>query len=112
MSELQHKRDLLSSIKAVIQAAKGKAFRNSNAILLQMYWEIGRLIVEDDQQGQEKGAYGKAVLKNSSLQLTLEFGKGFDERNLNNIRAFYLAFQIWNAVRTELNWTHYRILAG
>ncbi len=111
MSELQHNRDLLSSIKAVIQTAKEKAFRNSNAILLQMYWEIGRLIIEDEQQGQAKAAYGKAVLKNLSLQLTLEFGKGFDERNLNNIRAFYLAFQIWNAVRTELSWTHYRILS-
>ena len=76
-----------------------------------MYWEIGRLIVEDEQQRKSKAAYGKAVLKNLGHQLTLEFGKGFDERNLNNIRAFYLSFPIWNAVRTELSWTHYRILS-
>lgn len=62
-------------------------------------------------KGREKGGYGKAVLKNLARQLTLEFGKGFDERNLNNIRAFYLASPIWNALRTELSWTHYRIIS-
>jgi predicted nuclease of restriction endonuclease-like (RecB) superfamily len=111
MSELEHNPALLSSIKEVIQKAKEKAFRKSNSILLQMYWEIGRLIVEDEQKGQSKAEYGKAILKKLSRQLTLEFGKGFDERNLNNIRAFYLSFPIWNAVRTELSWTHYRILS-
>ena len=50
-------------------------------------------------------------MKHLSQALTLEFGKGFDERNLNNMRAFYRAFPIWNAVRTELSWTHYRIIS-
>lgn len=54
---------------------------------------------------------GKATLKNLAQQLTLEFGRGFDERNLNNMRAFYQAFPIWNALRTELSWTHYRLLS-
>jgi predicted nuclease of restriction endonuclease-like (RecB) superfamily len=111
MSALKHTPALLTSIKEVIQQAKEKAFRNSNAILLRMYWEIGRLIVEDEQQGQTKAAYGKAVLKNLSQELTLEFGKGFDESNLRNIRQFYLAFPIRDAVRHELSWTHYRILS-
>src|ERR1035438_10728292 len=61
--------------------------------------------------GKSKAEYGKFVLKKLSQLLTLEFGKGFDERNLNNIRAFFLAFPIWNAVRTELSWTHYRIIS-
>lgn len=111
MTEIRYSSTLLNSIKEIIQSAKEKAFRNSNSILLQMYWEIGRLIVEDEQQGKSKAVYGKAILKNLSHQLTIDFGKGFDERNLNNIRAFYLAFPIWNAVRTELSWTHYRILS-
>lgn len=102
---------LLSSIKDIITKAKLTAYRNTNSILLKAYWEIGRLIVEDEQQGKAKAAYGKGVLKNLSKQLTLEFGRGYDERNLNNIRAFYLSFPIWNAVRTELSWTHYRILS-
>jgi predicted nuclease of restriction endonuclease-like (RecB) superfamily len=102
---------LLSSIKDIITKAKLTAYRNTNSILLKAYWEIGRLIVEEEQQGKAKAAYGKGILKNLSKQLTLEFGRGYDERNLNNIRAFYLSFQIWNAVRTELSWTHYRILS-
>ena len=59
----------------------------------------------------DRADYGKSVLKNLANQLTLEFGKGFDERNLNNMRAFYKAFPIWNALRTELSWTHYRLLS-
>lgn len=102
---------LITHIKEIVRKAREQAFRQSNTVLLQMYWEIGRLIVEDEQQGMTKATYGKAVLKNLSQQLTLEFGKGFDERNLNNIRAFYLSFPIWNAVRTELSWTHYRLIS-
>ncbi len=102
---------LFKTIRDIVASAREQAFRQSNSILLQMYWDIGRLIVEDEQQGKSKAQYGKAVLKNLSDKLTLEFGKGFDERNLNNMRAFYLSFPIWYAVRTELSWTHYRILS-
>ena len=102
---------LFASVKEIIVSARQQAYRNSNSILLHMYWQIGQLIIEEKQGGKEKAAYGKAVLKNLSRQLTEEFGKGFDERNLNNIRAFYSAFPIWNAVRTELSWTHYRIIS-
>ena len=103
--------NLVTSIKEVVIKAKEVAYKSNNTILLNMYWEIGHLIVEDEQGGSAKADYGKAVLKTLGRQLTLEFGKGFDERNLNNMRAFYLSFPIWNAVRTELSWTHYRILS-
>jgi predicted nuclease of restriction endonuclease-like (RecB) superfamily len=83
----------------------------ANSALLETYWQIGKIIVEDEQQGKAKATYGKATLKKLANQLTLEFGKGFDERNLNNMRAFYQAFPIWNALRTELSWTHYRLLS-
>lgn len=102
---------LFDSIKEIVIQARQNIYRSSNSILLKMYWEIGKLIVENEQEGKAKAEYGKAVLKNLAQQLTTEFGKGFDERNLNNIRAFYLAFPIWNAVRTELSWTHYRIIS-
>ncbi|HEY4150126.1 MAG TPA: DUF1016 N-terminal domain-containing protein, partial [Chitinophagaceae bacterium] len=111
MNQPQKAGTLLSSIKEIILKAKQAAYKSNNSILLNTYWEIGRLIVEDEQRGAAKAAYGKAVLKTLSSQLTLEFGKGYDERNLNNIRAFYLSFPIWNALRTELSWTHYRILS-
>ncbi len=102
---------LYSQIRPLVLQARQQAYRQSNAILLQMYWQIGRLIVEDEQAGKSRATYGKATLKNLAKQLTLEFGAGFEERNLNNIRAFYQAFPIWNAVRTELSWTHYRLIS-
>jgi len=110
MRQLDKQDHLFSTIVKVILEAKQLAYRSNNSILLNMYWQIGKLIVEDEQEGKKKAEYGKAVLKNLSFQLSREFGKGYDERNLNNMRAFYFAFPIWNAVRTELSWTHYRIL--
>jgi DUF1016 N-terminal domain len=103
--------NLLHSIKEIIQQSRQRTYRMVNAVLLETYWQIGKLIVEDEQQGNEKAVYGKRTLKNLANQLTLEFGKGFDERNLNNMRAFYKNFPIWNALRTELSWTHYRLLS-
>ncbi|WPO89342.1 YhcG family protein [Chryseobacterium sp. HR92] len=103
--------DLYSSIAKIIADAKDQVYRNSNTILLKMYWEIGQLIIKDEQNGELRAKYGKSVLKNLANHLSLEFGKGFDERNLNNMRAFFVAFPIWNAVRTELSWTHYRIIS-
>jgi len=103
--------DLYSSIAKIIVDSKDQVYRNSNTILLKMYWEIGQLIIEDEQNGELRAKYGKSVLKNLANHLSVEFGKGFNERNLNNMRAFFIAFPIWNAVRTELSWTHYRIIS-
>nr|WP_257737082.1 DUF1016 N-terminal domain-containing protein [Chryseobacterium glaciei] len=91
--------------------SKNNVFKTTNTILLKMYWEIGRIIIEDEQNGEQRADYGKSILKNLANQLSLEFGKGFNERNLNNMRAFFNSFPIWNAVRTELSWTHYRIIS-
>ena len=102
---------LFSAIKNIVVQAKKVAYRSNNTILLNMYWEIGKLIVQDEQGGNAKAAYGKAVLKNLSKQLTLEFGKGFDDSNLRNIRQFYLSFQKRDALRHELSWTHFRIIS-
>jgi predicted nuclease of restriction endonuclease-like (RecB) superfamily len=111
MNNLENNSLLLTSIKEVIHQARDKAFRNTNSVLLDMYWQIGRLIVENDQQGKSKAKYGKEVIKNLAQTLTIEFGKGFDESNLRNIRQFYLAFPNRDAVSHELSWTHYRIIS-
>lgn len=102
---------LIADIKSIISEARAKVYRQTNTALLQMYWDIGRLIVEDEQNGEKRAEYGKAVLKNLAEQLTLEFGKGFDYSNLTNMRNFYQAFPKFDASRQELSWTHYRILA-
>lgn len=101
--------DLFHSIKEIILQSRERIFRMANSALLE-YWQIGRLIVEDEQQGNVKAEYGKGVLKNLAGQLTLEFGKGFDYTNLTNMRKFFLAFPILDALRQELSWTHYRLL--
>ena len=103
--------NLLLSIKEIILQSRKRVYRKVNSVLLETYWQIGRLIVEDEQQGNEKATYGKGTLKQLSKELTFEFGKGFDERNLNNMRAFYNAFPILDALRQELSWTHYRLLS-
>lgn len=103
--------NLLLSVKEIIIQSRQQVYKMVNSVLLETYWNIGRLIIEDEQNGNAKAVYGKATLKNLSKELTFEFGKGFDERNLNNMRAFYKAFPIWNALRTELSWTHYRLLS-
>jgi predicted nuclease of restriction endonuclease-like (RecB) superfamily len=82
-----------------------------NATLLETYWKIGQLIVEEEQQGNEKAIYGKSTLKNLAKELTFEFGKGFDESNLRNMRTFFKSFPICDALRHELSWTHYRLLS-
>lgn len=104
------KDSLFQSVKEIIEQSREKVFRIANSTLLLTYWQIGKLIVEDEQQGKERAEYGKYTLKNLSQKLTLEFGKGFDESNLRNMRSFYQAFPIRDAVRHELSWTHYRLL--
>ena len=101
---------LLADIAAVIQQARGAVRQAVNTAMVQCYWQIGRLIVEHEQQGQARAEYGKQQLHFLSQGLSEQFGKGFDPRNLRNMRAFYRAYPIWNAVRTELGWTHYRAL--
>lgn len=103
--------NLFQNIKLIILESRKRVFRNANSELLQSYWQIGKVIVENEQNGSSKAEYGKATLKNLAKELTVEFGKGFDERNLNNMRAFYRSFPIWYSLRSELSWTHYRIIA-
>ncbi len=102
--------DLYSEIREILLQSRKQAYQAVNFAMVQAYWNIGRIIVEHEQNGNLRAEYGKEVLQNLSAQLTSEFGKGFDVRNLRNMRAFYIAFPKWNAVRSELTWTHYRNL--
>lgn len=101
---------LLAELADLIRQARQQAVRAVDAIQVQTCWEVGRHSVEFEQGGQTRAAYGKKLLPTLAKGLTAEFGKGFDERNLRHMRAFYQAFPIWNALRSELSWTHYRTL--
>jgi predicted nuclease of restriction endonuclease-like (RecB) superfamily len=102
---------LLGELRGLIVAARQSALRAVDVIQVQTCWEVGRHIVEFEQGGAARAAYGKRLLPQLAEALTAEFGSGFDERNLRHMRAFYNAFPIRNALRTELSWTHYRTLS-
>lgn len=103
---------LFQSVKEIIRQSREKVFRIANSTLLLTYWQIGKLIVENEQQGKERAEYGKYTLKNLSKKLTLEFGKGFDYTNLSNMRKFYNAFPIVDTLSQQLSWSHYRLLSS
>lgn len=102
--------ELVKAIARQIELARGQVRQAVNTTMVQSYWEVGRLIVEHEQNGQERAEYGKQQLQSLSRQLTDRLGKGFDVRNLRHMRQFYLTFPKRNALRTELSWTHYRTL--
>jgi predicted nuclease of restriction endonuclease-like (RecB) superfamily len=101
---------LLGDLRALIQSARQKALRAVDLVQVRTCWEVGRHIVEFEQGGAARAEYGARLLPHLAERLTSEFGKGFDERNLRHMRAFFRVFPIWDAVRTELSWTHYRAL--
>ncbi|GHU32272.1 hypothetical protein AGMMS50256_22090 [Betaproteobacteria bacterium] len=102
---------LVSQIAEVVRQARAHVRQSVNQAMVGGYWEIGRLIVEHEQQGQARAAYGQRQLAELSARLTELFGRGFDASNLRNMRRFYLAFPIREAVPLELSWTHYNALA-
>jgi len=101
---------LLNALRDVIAQARQKVLRAADTAQVQTYWQIGRHIVEFEQGGAARAAYGKSLLTALSETLTREFGKGFDASNLRYMRLFYQAFPIRDALRHELSWTHYRLL--
>lgn len=88
---------IISDISHILRQAQQNAYRSINQAMVQAYWLVGKRIVEEEQQGESKAAYGKGVIKNLSEALQQEFGKGFSERNLENMRAFCLGYPIWGS---------------
>lgn len=99
-----------AEIQQLIQAARDKVYQTANFEMVKAYWEIGKRIVEEEQQGEERAEYGKYLIKELSKRLQAEFGSGFNETNLRYMRLFYQKFPIRHALRDELSWTHYRLL--
>lgn len=100
---------IYKEIKSILEQARNKVYKAANSTMVEAYWNIGRVIVEK-QGGNNKAEYGTALIKNLSKKMTKEFGKGFTVANLKNMRQFYLIFQKSYALRSELTWTHYRLL--
>jgi predicted nuclease of restriction endonuclease-like (RecB) superfamily len=101
--------DTYGKVRETIITARNNVYTAVNFAMVQAYWEIGKEIF-DAQDGNSRAEYGKGLLEYLSVQLTSEFGKGFTIANLRNMRQFYLTFQNRYALRSELSWTHYRLL--
>ncbi|MEB0227020.1 PDDEXK nuclease domain-containing protein [Pseudomonas sp. 10S4] len=101
---------LLGNLGELIRQARQKVLRAVDTAQVQTCWQIGRHIVEFEQEGAQRATYGKQLLATLAKDLTGKFGKGFDDRNLRYMRDFYQTFPNWNALRSELSWTHYRRL--
>lgn len=107
---MQLKKEFIQQIHAIISSSKEKAIRSVDSVRVLMYWEIGRLIFEEEQEGKERAGYGNFLIKSLSDSLQPQFGSGFSVRQLEMCRQFYRMFPITNAVRSQFSWTHYRTL--
>lgn len=108
MNELMDTR-FYEQIRSILETARNQAYSAANSAMVQAYWSVGKSIVE--QQGKsERAEYGRQLLQELSKQLTRDFGKGFTASNLRNMRQFYLTFPNCYALRSNLSWTHYRML--
>jgi predicted nuclease of restriction endonuclease-like (RecB) superfamily len=109
---MQPVNNFYQDIRQLIEQARSHVKVAVNSTMVNLYWSIGKRIIEEEQGGEKRAEYGKALIKQLSKQLKEEYGNGYNERNLRYIRGFYLAFPIRHALRAELGWTHYKILCG
>lgn len=102
--------DFVNDIRSIINIARTNAVRSVDFCRVQMYWAIGRRIVEKEQQGKERADYGTFLIKNLAKQIVPEYGSGFSVRQLERSRQFYRLYPIASTLRTQLNWSQYKLL--
>ena len=99
----------IEDIKELVAQGRRQAYAAVNQAMVSTYWQIGKRIVEEEQQGQTRAEYGKQLLKELSAALTEEFGKGFSVQNLYSFRQFFLTFpEIFSTPWRILTWSHYK----
>lgn len=101
---------LFAQIKQMLDEARRKIARTVNSATVEAYWQVGKYIVEYEQQGETRAEYGKKVIPTLSKRLMAEYGGGFTIANLKFMRQFYLSYPKGYAVRSQLSWTHWRVL--
>lgn len=104
--------NLLRDIGQTIETARQNTFKTINTELVKANWEIGRHIVEFEQQGNERAEYGSDLLSRLSRDLKILYGTGFGRRNVLDMRRFYLIYQKWQTVSAKLSWSHFIVLMG
>jgi hypothetical protein len=107
---LQTQNSFYHDIKSILQTARDNAYKSVNFIMVEAYWNIGKKIVEVEQNGETKAKYGSKLISELSKQLTVDFGKGFNTTNLKMMRQFYLIFPNRHTLCDQLSWSHYRLI--
>ena len=102
--------NIIEDARTIINSTRSSAVRSVDFCRVQMYWNLGKRIFEEEQQGKERADYGTYLIKNLASTLESEYGSGFGIRQLEQSRQFYRIYPIANALRSQLNWTHYRLL--
>lgn len=110
--ELPDKRieTLYGEIRELIDRARDTVYRTANREMVRAYWEVGRMIVEEEQAGSERAEYGDQLIEGLARRLKEAYGRGFNSTNLKYMRQFYRSFGKGHPLRDELSWTHYRLL--
>lgn len=103
-------KNILTQIQNIITNAQVQAIRSVDTQRVLMYWQIGKVIFEEEQQGKERAEYGKYLIKSISAEFQPKLGSGFSVRQLERYRQFYRQFPIASALRTQFSWTHYKTL--
>ena len=103
---------IYNNVLNILHKAKNNSYRAINTNMVKAYWEIGKIIVEEEQKGVERAKYGVYLIKNLSKKLNKALGKGFGESNLGYMRQLYLTFPIHQTLCGKLSWSHYRTLIG
>ena len=106
-NEVMIPQDMIAQIREIMNSARKNTARVVNNEQLLAYWNIGRVIVEHEQNNNERAEYGKQTLRQLSRMLTKEFGKGFSLSNVYNMRQFYLDYPKFQSLTGKLTWTHY-----
>ena len=103
-------KELVKEISHIIDSARTNAVRSVDFCRVQMYWHIGRRIVEEEQGGKARAEYGKGLIKNLAKEIEPVYGSGFGKRQLDYSKKFYLEFPIVHTLYAQLNWSQYKWL--
>ena len=101
---------LVQDAKQIIEAARKNAVRSVDFCRVQMYWNLGKRIFEEEQHGKRRADYGAYIVKSLAEKLEVEYGSGFGVRQIERSRQFFLLYPIASALRTQLNWLQYKLL--
>ncbi len=108
---MEQPQNYIQEIKQILAQARQRAYSAVNSAMVEAYWQSGKRIIEEEQNGEKRAEYGKKIIINLSIELTNDFGKGYSERTLREFRQFYLTFPELSIQRTafaKLSWSHFQ----